>query len=282
MITFLSFLWNRPYYSQTTQSIVEIFAGLYAWTNLVLLFTQVISGTKFTGSLEILFMGIPIIFLLIYTRQEDRNRLLLTSEMQIERGDLCQKKNFYYIYIIETKEMIRQSAIILKGYVNQHSEVCPYDTCPIKAFKRMMLKERLSTDSQRKKKIQNTGSMHMANTENNNLLLNQGKALYTLGIRKFPRYMPLRIDYANFLQSRLRDRKGALNELSLAEKAKPGFEHQFMIFRQRKIIEDELAEGQEHGGIDFIAALNFENMFKQFKLLIEKSAMLHYEFWTHL
>ena len=52
-------------------------------------------------------MGIPIIFLLIYTRQEDRNRLLLTSEMQIERGDLCQKKNFYYIYIIETKEMVR-------------------------------------------------------------------------------------------------------------------------------------------------------------------------------
>jgi hypothetical protein len=32
-----------------------------------------------------------------------------------------------------------------------------------------------------------------------------------------------------------------------------------MIFRQRKIIEDELTEGQEHGGIDFIAALNFEN-----------------------
>ena len=55
-----------------------------------------------------------------------------------------------------------------------------------------------------------------------------------------------------------------------------------MIYRFRKLIEDELAEGQEHGGIDFIAALNFENMFKSFKSLIEKSAMLHFEFWTHL
>ena len=31
-----------------------------------------------------------------------------------------------------------------------------------------------------------------------------------------------------------------------------------------------------------MAALNFENMFKQFKSLIEKSAMLHFEFWNHL
>ncbi len=80
----------------------------------------------------------------------------------------------------------------------------------------------------------------------------------------------------------MRDRKGALNELTLAEKAGPGFEYQFMIYRQRKIIEDELAEGSENGGMDFIAALNFENMFKQFKFLIEKSAMLHFEFWNHL
>ena len=80
----------------------------------------------------------------------------------------------------------------------------------------------------------------------------------------------------------MKDRKGALNELALTEKLKPGIDHQFMIFRQRKIIEDELTEGQEHGGIDFIAALNLENQFKGFRQLIEKSAMLHYEFWNHL
>jgi hypothetical protein len=34
--------------------------------------------------------------------------------------------------------------------------------------------------------------------------------------------------------------------------------------------------------MDFIAALNFENQFNNFRHLIEKSAMLHYEFWNHL
>jgi hypothetical protein len=57
----------------------------------------------------------------------------------------------------------------------------------------------------------------------------------------------------------MKDRKGALNELSIADKFKPNFDHQFMIFRLRKLIEDELTEGTEHGGIDYIAAMNFEN-----------------------
>jgi hypothetical protein len=63
----------------------------------------------------------------------------------------------------------------------------------------------------------------------------------------------------------MKDRKGALNELSSAEKLKPGIDEQFHIYRYRKIIEDELTEGSEHGGADFIAALNFEASFKQFK-----------------
>ena len=57
----------------------------------------------------------------------------------------------------------------------------------------------------------------------------------------------------------MKDRKGALNELSLAEKYKPSYDEQFMIYRQRRIIEDELTEGSEHGGVDFIAALNFDS-----------------------
>lgn len=79
--TFVSYVSNRPYYTPMTQGIVEAFAGVFAWTNLVLLGTQVIASTNFTGSLEILFLGIPIILLLIYTKQEDRNKLLLTSEI---------------------------------------------------------------------------------------------------------------------------------------------------------------------------------------------------------
>ncbi len=77
-------------------------------------------------------------------------------------------------------------------------------------------------------------------------------------IRRFPKYAAIRIDFANFLATRMKDRKGALAELNKCEKIKPALDYQFMMFRQRKLIEDELAEG-EHGGTDFISAMNFES-----------------------
>lgn len=92
----------------------------------------------------------------------------------------------------------------------------------------------------------------------------------------------LRLDYANFLLARLKDRKSALAELANAEKSRLSFSEQFIVFRLRRIIEDELTEGHESGGIDFMAALNFESTFKQFRQQIEKSTLLHYEFWNHL
>jgi hypothetical protein len=80
----------------------------------------------------------------------------------------------------------------------------------------------------------------------------------------------------------MRDRKTALAEAQKAESERPGLDHMFQIFRLRKLIEDELSEGHESGGADFMAAMNYESTFKQFKSCVEKSSMLHFEFWTHL
>jgi hypothetical protein len=57
-----------------------------------------------------------------------------------------------------------------------------------------------------------------------------------------------------------------------------------MIFRIRHIIEDELHDGIDvnGGGLDYVAAINFENYFNAFKASIDKSSFLHYEFWNHL
>lgn len=90
--------------------------------------------------------------MLIYTKQEDRLKLLMTPETQIESGELCQMKNAYYMAIVETKEVERQSAIILKGYINHHVTVCPYETCPIKTYLKIIARDKLSNETERKKK----------------------------------------------------------------------------------------------------------------------------------
>lgn len=75
----------------------------------------------------------------------------MRPEAKMENGDLCRRKNFFYFFIIDTREMSRESGIILKGYVNHHITVCPYATCPIKAFKKQMEQDKQSTLVDRKK-----------------------------------------------------------------------------------------------------------------------------------
>lgn len=211
--TFYSYAHNRPYNMPTIQQIVEQFALVFSWVNWILVLTIALQDTKFTGALQMLFLGVPIICAIVYTRHEPRLRILMTSEKVLESAEICRKKNFYYFYIIDTREMLRESGIILKGYVNHHTVVCPYDTCPIKAFKRLMMKEKLSGMLDRKKWSSSGSDSRSMHADNNTLLLAQAKALYNNGMRKFTKQHLLRIDYANFLLSRMKDRKAALKEL---------------------------------------------------------------------
>ena len=56
-----------------------------------------------------------------------------------------------------------------------------------------------------------------------------------------------------------------------------------MVFRYKKLIEDSFIDGgRESGGFEYITALSFENNYRKCKSYIEKSALLHYEFWNHL
>lgn len=56
-----------------------------------------------------------------------------------------------------------------------------------------------------------------------------------------------------------------------------------MIFRYKRLIGDSLIEsGKESGGYEYVSAMNFETNYRKCRNYIEKSALLHYEFWNHL
>lgn len=90
------------------------------------------------------------------------------------------------------------------------------------------------------------------------------------------------------------NKRDALKELINAEKySRTSFSESFIIYRYQQIIEDELYEqdanslsnsggGGPSGGLDYVAALNYDNHFKLLRTLIEKSAIMHYDFWTGL
>jgi len=107
---------------------------------------------------------------------------------------------------------------------------------------------------------------------------------YTDAVMKFPKDVALRISYAFFLLEKMHSLQQALQELNAAETNGPSFDEEFIIFRYKKIIEDEIAESknENQGGLDLVTESTFQNHLRQFQANIEKATLLYMEFWSQL
>jgi PAS domain S-box-containing protein len=171
----------------------------------------------------------------------------------------------------------RKSQILLDGYIELHKQCCAKEECPLKQneFKTGThfingSRQSIITDDQSVSKY--VPMIHLLNK------------MYFYGIRKFPNNTGLRINYSFFLLENLRMKQQALQELNLAERSKPSFDEEFVIFRYRKIIEDEIAENKNQGtgNLDIVSEIHFQNRLRNCLVNIEKSSMYHMEFWGQL
>ncbi len=103
--------------------------------------------------------------------------------------------------------------------------------------------------------------------------------LYFYGTKKFKFYVKLRISYAFFLLERLKDKKKALEQLSIAYNQNPSFDEEFLIYRFKRIIEENLnsMEEKEEGddnedGVDIVGIIALETHLKTCIYFIKKSA----------
>ena len=85
----------------------------------------------------------------------------------------------------------------------------------------------------------------------------------------------------------MNNRTLAISELLAVEKCRPPFDEQFVMFRYRKIIEDEMTEVQTDnqsgtGALDVISMIAFDNYLRQLKESVERGALLHMEFWLEV
>ena len=110
--------------------------------------------------------------------------------------------------------------------------------------------------------------------------------MYVQGVKTFPENTSLRISYAFFLLDRMFSKQQALRVLTEAEQRDPPIDLEFVAFRYKKIIEDEITEShhdqQADGGLDIGSETSFQNHLRMCQANIEKSALLHMEFWSQL
>ena len=270
---------ERPYYNETIADIWNVLTGLFVWTNLCLLVAMALENTDFNGALQIYFLGFPLVIVLIATSKDHRKKLILKPLDQFDSGSEWHLKIRFYISLIHRKDMSRNASILLKGFIYDHESTCEISDCPLKIYVMNLasvLKEK------KRKTINKMGTM-----DNYALLLNYANKLFLTGLPKFPTCTSLRIAYAFFLIERMNKQNLAITELQIAEKSHPPFDEQFVIYRSKKLIEDELSEGHidgagNGGNLDVVSVIAYENHFNQCKYYIGKAASDHMEFWSYL
>ena len=148
--------------------------------------------------------------------------------------------------IVDNKDKERNSFTILKGYIAIYEESCTLKDCALKKYNYNLVQCKMDTVS---------------------FLLQHAQELYQNGVSKFPNCVALRISYACFLLERLKKKQQANLELTNAEKYSPSFDEQFIIYRYKKLIEENSSEGGEHDddNLDVVSNIAYKNHFTQCK-----------------
>lgn len=261
----------------------------------MILLGAVLGNTRFNMLLFIYLLGIPIILVLLLTSRTDAHmKILLTPVFKFQKGEEALSQVIELIHLIQTKEINRESAILIKGFVNYHEMTCTEEDCALKTYKKHHLNKGINSMMGGYSAMQRmhggaNGENNMAQSqkfmsnESNSLLLNFTKKLLEKSIRRFPKCTILKITYSSFLLDHMGNKREAMRELNECSKLKPSLDQQFIIFRYKKLIGDSLLEsGKESGGFEYISAVNFDANFRKCKQNIERTALLHFEFWNHL
>ena len=171
--------------------------------------------------------------------------LLFTSINKFPNGEKAQKQIKYYLELVDKRELDRDSKILLTGYISIYEETCNIHDCALKKY------------------LYNLENLNM---ETNAFLLQHAETLYQNGISKFPNCTSLRISYAFFLLERLNKKQQANIELINAEKYLPKFEEQFIIYRYKKILEEQSSEeGESEENLDVVSNIAYKNHLIQCK-----------------
>lgn len=107
--------------------------------------------------------------------------------------------------------------------------------------------------------------------------------IYVLAITRFPNCTELRINHALFLLDKMKSTQQALIELELAESQKPALDESFMIYRYKKLIDEDILESRKNqNNAELMAEVTLDTHIKEIQQNIEKSTIYYIEFWSQL
>jgi hypothetical protein len=126
---YFNFRNNWPYYSDRMNKFFCVLTGTFLWANVALFIAKILEQTRFSGALQLYFLGLPLIIGLIIFDRDERVKLLLKNINNFQKGEEVALQIRYFLHLISTKDHDRKNAIILKGYIYHHEDTCPNQEC---------------------------------------------------------------------------------------------------------------------------------------------------------
>ena len=233
-------------------------------------------------------VGMPLISIMLYFATDETATVLSKKVNECKKGEEIQKHIRYFLHYADHRGIDRNVDIILKGYIYNHEENCVDNDCPLKEYKKYLDKGHLvekygsihSSSHHRNSKEHNHHSLEISPKQ---YLYEFANRVFQKGLAKYPNSTSLRISYALFLWDRFKNKNQSLQEFSIAAKYNPPFDEQFIIFRYKKIInEEEESKHQSEEALDVVSGIAYESHYKQCHSNILKAANLYMDFWDQL
>lgn len=248
------------YYDKTLHVLYSLLVVIFAWANIVLLLGKLLENTSFNGSIPLLILVIPILFLIIIFEEQYKKSILKYQLSHFSNGIEVLNQIRILLYLSNNIKSVRGTQILLNGYIQQYESTCSILQCPLKKY--------ISQFNQ--------------GEEIYSFLYYHIEILFQISLSTFPDCILLRMSYCSFLFEYLNKKKKANCVLDTVCNYHPSFEQTFIIYHTKKIIEEHRSNHDNHNDIDAVSTISYKNNLIQFKNIMANITFLYIEFWTLL
>ncbi|CAD8089669.1 unnamed protein product [Paramecium primaurelia] len=281
VIQFFSFNKSSVYLNYYYSKILNSQHAIIMWTICMIIFGIIVEDTYYEGAPYLWVFGSPLLLLIVMLRKEYRYDIMMIDSNKFDSLNQAIQQLQYLTKFLNYYHTDKNIATLLDGFVEYHRTICKREDCPCQA--------------------KNMGNKKIAKFQKNFKLQNQDdeikeqyvvlvyilERIFTLSLTRFPNCTELRIAHSLFLMEKMQSNQQALQELVSAEQEKPYMDEQFIIYRLKKLIEEQMFENSKStknpaAGIDAVNELTTENNLREIRAQIEKSASQHIEFWSQL
>ncbi|CAD8043447.1 unnamed protein product [Paramecium primaurelia] len=269
-LVFWCFHVEKPYNNHIIQKSYSMLVTFHLWGVSMLCFAIYLEGVLFFGLIFSWMGGLPLLVITLLRPQNEQYEILMTNLTTCQQPQQIYNLTNFLLQLQYESQNDQTSGLVIDGFLDHHKITCIRDDCHLK------LK---GLPNYRRNKIGLNDSNLLERDIDLSIVLYQ---MYLNQTKKFQNCIKLRLRFAIYLYEKMKQKQNALIELQAIEQLFPKFDEEFIIYRFKKLIEDELNSNEGYGSFDIGNELQFQNNYKTLQRYIERSSLLHMDFWSLL